>query len=481
MSAKRRRQEQSNGATSSIAAPRKITPAKLPRPPLSRRRKWLFRLVVLIASPILFFTLLEGGLRLAGYGYPTAFFVGPDAEGSYASNLRFGWRFFPRSLARRPVPCVLSAKPADTVRIFVLGGSAAQGIPDPSFGVARILEVLLRQRYPDVKFEVVNAAMTAINSHVAVEIAHDCAAHQPDLFIVYMGNNEVVGPYGPGTVFEQWSPSLRFIRANVWLKSTRTGQLLDDTAAWLHSRKGSPTAWQGMEMFVGNQVTADDPRLRAVYNNFRQNLIDVCGVARRAGAGVILSTVAVNLKDCPPFASQHRSGMSSAELTQWKPLYEAGIELESKEKWREAIARYEAAATVNDRFADFAFQRGQCLAALGRQAEARDQFVLARDLDGLRFRADSRLNAIIRKVAAEQETAGVRLADAERSFAKSDLAAGGIPGNALFYEHVHFNFDGNYLLARALLEEVEAALPRLATAESKSRSSQGINVRNRWR
>jgi tetratricopeptide (TPR) repeat protein len=467
MSARRRRQKQPTGSPSPSTAAGKIAVANVPRPPLSRRRTWLFRLVVLIVAPLLFFSLLEAGLRLGGYGYATAFFFGPDAGGAYASNPRFGWRFFPRSLARRPAPCVLSAKPADTVRIFVLGSSAAQGIPDPSFGVARILEVLLRERYPDVKFEVVNAAMTAINSHVAVEIARDCIAHQPDLFVVYMGNNEVVGPYGPGTVFEQWSPSLRFIRANIWLKSTRTGQLLADTTAWLHSREGSPTAWQGMEMFTGNEVTADDPRLRAVYGNFRQNLMDICGVARRGSAGVILSTVAVNLKDCPPFASQHRSGLSAKELRQWKSLYEAGVARESKEKWREAVAQYEAAAKIDDRFADLAFRRGRCLAALGQSTEARDQFVLARDLDGLRFRADSKLNAIIRAVAAEQEAAGVRLADAEQSLAKSGLAVGGISGEALFYEHVHFTFDGNYLLARTLLEEVEAAVPRLAASRKQ--------------
>ena len=71
--------------------------------------------------------------------------------------------------------------------------------------------------------------MTAINSHVAVEIARDCAAHQPDLFVVYMGNNEVVGPFGPATVFQQWSPNRKLIRATAWLKSTRVGQLLGDT------------------------------------------------------------------------------------------------------------------------------------------------------------------------------------------------------------------------------------------------------------
>jgi tetratricopeptide (TPR) repeat protein len=219
-----------------------------------------------------------------------------------------------------------------------------------------------------------------------------------------------------------------------------------------------------MGMFMGNEVAADDPRLPAVYDNFRQNLSDICDVARRAGAGVVLSTVAVNLKDCPPLSSQHRADLSAKELTQWKALYETGVQFEEKEEWREAIAKYEAAAKIDDRFADLSFRQGRCLAALGRWEKAREQYVLARDLDVLRFRADSRINAIIRDVAGEQKTAGVRLADAEQSLAKSDLAIGGMPGDGLFYEHVHFRFDGNYLLARALLEEVEAALPRLSAA-----------------
>jgi len=465
---KLRKQKLSSDSNPPVARPRKTAAPKSPRPTLSRRRKWLFRLAVMIVSPLLFFTVLEAGLRVGGYGYPTTFLVGPDADGIYTSNMQFGWRFFPRSLARTPEPCFISTKPADTVRIFILGSSAAQGIPEPSFGVGRILEVLLRERYPDVKFEVVNTAMTAINSHVVLEIARDCAAHQPDLFVVYMGNNEVVGPYGPGTIFQQWSPSRKLIRANVWLKSTRVGQLLGDAMGWLSPRNGSPTAWRGMEMFMGNQVAADDPRLPAVYDNYRQNLVDICGVARRAGAGVILSTVAVNLRDCPPLASQHRSDLSPEELTQWESLYQAGVELEDKEKWAEAIAKYEAAARIDDRFAELPFRLGRCLAALRRHEKARDQFVSARDLDALRFRADSRINATIREVAAEEEEAGgVRLADAEQSLANSDLAVGGIPGDRLFYEHVHFTFDGNYLLARMFLDEVEAALPQLTASRKQ--------------
>jgi tetratricopeptide (TPR) repeat protein len=464
MSARRRKRRQTGGLNPPGSTARETAALRPAGPPLGRRRRWLLRLAAVILAPALFLILLEAGLRLGGYGYPTGFFVGPDADGVHTTNPQFGWRYFPRPLARKPVPCLLARKPAGAVRIFVLGSSAAQGIPGPSFSVGRILEVLLRERYPNTKFEVVNAAMTASNSFMAREIAGDCAAHQPDLFIVYMGNNEVVGPYGAGTVFQKWSPSLPLIRTSLCLKSTRTGQLLDEAIGWLGSHKSSPKAWQGMEMFVGNQVPADDPRLPAVYANFRRNLTDICRVAKQAGVGVLLSTVAVNLKDCPPFASQHRSGLSLEDLTQWKSLFQAGIELESSQQWPEAIAKYQAAAKIDDHFAELAFRCGRCLVALGRSAEARERFLSACDFDALRFRADSRINAIVRDVAAEQAADGVRFVDAERSLAKSELAVDGIPGNGLFYEHVHFRFDGNYLLARAFLDEVEAALPRLAAS-----------------
>jgi tetratricopeptide (TPR) repeat protein len=436
---------------------------------------WLFRLTAMVLAPVLFLGVLEAGLRLGGYGYPTAFFVPGVAAGSYGSNARYGWRFFPHSLARSPIPNFLSAKPAGTIRIFVLGSSAAQGVPNYSFSFCRILETLLQGRYPEVKFELVNTGMTAINSHVVLDIARDCAAYQPDLFVVYMGNNEIVGPYGPGTVFQLWSPSLKFIRANIWVKSTRIGQMLDNAIQRLRVKDGTPTSWRGLKMFLDNQVAADDPRLAAVYGNFRQNLIDICKVGRRAGAAVLLSTVAVNLRDCPPFASRHRPDLSPEDLTKWESVYRAGVDQESKSRWEEALKQYEAAEQIDDRFAELQFRLGRCLAALGRREKARDRFTLARDLDILRFRADSKINAIIREVAAEQASLGVRGGDAEQALADGDPTHSGIPGKELFYEHVHLTFDGNYLVARAILEQVEAALPQLAA----SRGTEPVPSRNR--
>lgn len=98
------------------------------------------------------------------------------------------------------------------------------GDPDPGFSFWRVLDKLLCARYPGIKFEVIPVAMVAINSHVCRAIVHECARYDPDLFIMYMGNNEVVGPYGPGTVFSPILGNLPLIRLAIALRSTRIGQ-----------------------------------------------------------------------------------------------------------------------------------------------------------------------------------------------------------------------------------------------------------------
>ncbi|MHB8864563.1 MAG: tetratricopeptide repeat protein, partial [Pirellulaceae bacterium] len=421
-------------------------------------RGWLLRILLVLAAPIIFLSVIEVGLRWTGYGFPTHFFLGPDAQGICWSNDQFGWRFFPRSLAREPEPSRLPAKSPATVRIFVLGGSAAMGMPNPAFNFGRILEVMLGAQYPDTRFEVVNTAMTAINSYVVREIASDCAPHGADIFVVYMGNNEVVGPFGPGTVFQQWSRSLPMVRFTVSLKSMRVGQLLGDAIELGRGATVSDT-WHGMEMFLGNEVAADDPRLTMVYDNFRSNLTDICALARRAGIAVLFSTVAVNLKDCPPLASRHRSDLSSEDLARWESLFQAGVAAHASGDLTLAIEHWNAAAEIDDHYAELQFRLGQCLATAGRMLEARQRFVRASDLDTLRFRADSRINAIVREVAEGQKLANVWLVDAERAFAQGATGAGSIPGEDLFYEHVHLNFDGNYLLALTVLDRVAEALP----------------------
>src|SRR5262249_53940091 len=129
-------------------------PAPAPRRPRRRARQWRFRLAAMTLVPALLFGTLELALRLADYGWPTDFFLdGAQLEGApvWIDNPHFGRQYFPRSLRQMPQPMLFvlpKVKAERTYRVFVLGESAALGFPDPSTSFARVLEVMLRQRYP---------------------------------------------------------------------------------------------------------------------------------------------------------------------------------------------------------------------------------------------------------------------------------------------------------------------------------------------
>jgi tetratricopeptide (TPR) repeat protein len=417
-------------------------------------RVWLLRIAIGLFVPLLLIGLVEAGLRVFGVGYSTDVTVPCTIQGRPAAcyNLFFAAPFFPAGMIKTPQMYAIPAvKSPETFRIFVLGESAAMGDPEPSFGFSRYLDVMLRERYPGMKFEIVNTGSVAINSHVVLPIAAGLAKQNPDLFIIYSGNNEVVGPYGPGTALTSGGMNLAVIRGSIFYHSTRIGQLL--TQVGTQKRE-----WGGMAMFLDKQVRASSPLMKYAYANYEQNLRDTIAVARNAGAKVIVSTVATNLEDCAPFASLHREGLRADELRSWSELVQQGAEQENAGSYAEALKLYLSAASIDGEYAELEFRIARCLRALGDSSAARKHFLRARDLDTLRFRADTGINEINRSVPSSSP--GVELVDADAIFAKESVD--GVPGSGLVYEHVHLTPHGNYLLARAMFAQIAKYVPSAA-------------------
>ncbi len=440
-------------------------PSKPDAPELARHRIWWFRLITLFGVPLILLLALESILRLAGFGQPTGFLLPSKNHGreTYVQNDRFGWRFFGANMSRLPEAISIDRqKPDGSVRIFVFGESAAFGDPQPRYGLSRMLQAVLEKRHPGVKFEVINAGMTAINSHTILPIARDCARASGDVWVIYMGNNEVVGPFGAGTVFGPQAPTMPVIRANLALKATRTGQLITLLLTALHPPPPLQSEWGGMEMFLNQRIRMDDARMGNVYRNYQQNLADIISAGTKSGAGVVLSTVAVNLKDCAPFASLHQAGLTAGALAEWETNFDRGVAAQQAGQFGEARAAFQRAAATDDMPAELHFCEGECELATGDTGEAQTEFARARDLDTLRFRCDSRLNQLIREEAGNDGGRRVLLTDAEKDFAGA--SANGLPGAELFYDHVHLTFEGNYLLAKDVARQVERLLPEGITA-----------------
>ncbi len=438
-----------------------VTTTTSPSRPPPWLRFWLPRLAVAILAPVLLLALTEGALRVLHVGHSTALMEPCRIHGRPFScyNLFFAAPFFPPGMIKTPqffsIPL---EKQKGTYRIFILGESAAMGDPDFAYGFSRYLQVMLRQRFPTIRFEVVNTGMVAVNSHVLLEMTRQLADYQPDLFLVYAGSNEVVGPYGPGTVLTGASMGPALIRASIFVRSTRIGQLLSET--------GKPrTEWRGMEMFLDKQVRANSPRMEPAYRNFASNLKEIAKVGSASDAYVLLSTIVTNLRDSAPFASLHREGLSPDNLQSWASLVKQGAALESVGSYADALKAYNSAAEIDDQFAELQFRIARCQWQLGDYAAAKDRYIRARDLDTLRFRADSRINEIIRSVATSSGP-NVQLLDAQSLFASQ--SHNGVTGSELLYDHVHLTPPGNYILALAAFERIVNLLPEDAKGSASS-------------
>lgn len=457
-------------------------------PLIGKRRLWIFRLTAMFLIPLLLLLTMESLLRLAGYGYDPHFFKEMKIEGIpfLVQNDAFSYRFFPREMARYPKAIRMQAvKSPDSIRIFILGESAAMGDPAAAYGPARHMEVLLRARYPDVDFEFVNTAFAAINSHVILPIARECADHRADLWIIYMGNNEMVGPFGASTVFGRQASPLAQIRAALFVQQYRLGQLLH---AWTHKLKGGAKdlpGWGGMGMFVNNQVAPNDPKREVIGTNFRRNLEDIIELGAKAKVGILLSTVAVNLKDSPPFASMPDPELSNDEKAQFETLLAGARAVLSDSRPGSAADRYAQAMEIDPAFAAAQYEWGSALLFQTNSIAAKAAFQRACDSDALCFRTDSRLNEIIRITAEANLMCGVRLVNAELELeAFADVS---ILGSETFYEHVHFNFDGAYGMGLTWAQAAEEMLAhRLTPPRRKNWASQsacdallGLTVWNR--
>lgn len=399
-----------------------------------------------MALPFLILGALELGLRVAGRHRPTGFWVPAEVPGKIDSNPHFSVPYLGETLARMPRPLRIDrTPPPETLRILVLGESAALGDPEPAFGLPRFIEVLLAAQFPGKRIEVINAAVTAVNSYAMREVARASRDLGADFWVIYPGNNEVLGPFGPGSRTPDPVPSRTAVLLRLALQRTAIGQWLATPRAAHPTGLGTAPRWAGLESFAGHRIAREDPRLLRVQAHYQANLADTIRVGVEAGAHVILGTMVVNLRDCPPFASLDDDS-SASSLAVWESAVRAARAATEAGDPNGAVTAWTEAARLRPEHAETRYQLGLAREKTGNAAETLSDLQRARDLDTLRFRADSGILAATRAVATGWSPEHLTLVEAERSW--SEIPIPGPPGAESFYEHVHLRPEGNYRLAR---------------------------------
>ncbi len=435
--------------------------------------KKIYFTMLLVLSPFIILGIIEVILRISGYGYPTDFLIKKNISGQeyYIENQKFGYRFFPKAMARTPEPLLCPVvKPPNTFRIVVFGESAALGDPAPEFGFSRMLEVILRTARKDLDYEVINVSMTAINSYVIEEIAKDCRKLSADVWIIYAGNNEVIGPFSPGTVFGPGVLPRPLIKFLIQIKSLRVYQFMESVIEKISPARISQEEWGGMEMFLKKQIRYNDPVLNRVYSNFERSLINIVDLGKRSSAAVILSKVIANYRDCAPFSSSHKP-ISESDEQKWNELFKQGVQHEADKNYSKALEFYKNAQKIDETYAELNYRLAKCLENVERNNSmfTNGYYQKGIDYDTLRFRPDSKIISAIESVGKRFGGDIIYIDTVKELYANDKFK---LPGRDILWEHVHLNFDGNYRVALLFAREIL----KIADAKYGKRSDSELNL-----
>ena len=380
-------------------------------------------LAITIFTPVVVLCALELGLRLFwAAGAMPLFGPSPEDQGNYrVARADVARRYFPDEQfpPAPPHDVFAAAKPEHGFRVFVLGESSAAGFPFPRNGTfSRVLRDALHDVLPNDSVEVVNVGIAATNSYTMLDLANDVIAERPDAVLIYGGHNEYYGALGVGSsVRIAGSPAL--VRLYIRALHLRTVVLLRSVIgsarhAFTHQAPDDVTVASFMETVVRDQrIALGSTLFTAGERQFDENLRLLLKHFRNSRIPVFVGSLASNLRDQPPLASDGNAGPAGADAT------------------------FTGAAA--------ALARGDTIAA-------RAGFAKARDLDVVRFRAPSSFNGIIRAAAAADGAVYVPVAEAFDS-----ASPGHMPGRELFLEHVHPTRSGYVLMASAFYESLRAA------------------------
>jgi tetratricopeptide (TPR) repeat protein len=372
---------------------------------------WLFPFFVLLFIEIL--------LRIFGYGDNFKLFINhPDKQFKEYKicNPLIGEKYFSKlEPTTPPNDMFLKEKPANGFRIFVIGSSTVAGFPyGENLKFSRILEERLQDIYPEKHIELVNTALSAINSYTFLDFINDILKEKPDAILFYEGHNEFYGAFGIGsnermskyrqlTLLHLDLMNLRIyqLMRNLIIaisKLTNTNSFSDDTGTLMKRIAGSKE--------IGYKSDIYNKGIR----QFKDNMTALFEKAKKKNIPVFISEVVSNIRDMKPFFS-----MQTAQFLPATDVYNKAKELEQQGKFEEAKRNY----------------------------------YLAKDLDCVRFRASEEINEAIHQLARQYNA---YLVPMKMYFEKN--SPHGLMGNNLFTEHLHPNIDGQFIMADAFFNEI---------------------------
>jgi tetratricopeptide (TPR) repeat protein len=417
-------------------------------------RRWravTFRIAAVLLA-VLPFILAEAGLRLFGWGRPEE---SADALSGFNQRLPLFARqgqvyrtpharepfFYPQEF---PV-----TKPGNGFRAFCFGGSTVYGHPyEGETAFPKWLELELAAGDPARPCQVINCGGVSYASYRLAPLVKEVLHYQPDLVILATGHNEFLEDRTYQAIKSR-SPAWASIQDAAY-----SLRLVNLARGWLGKRPErktqlSPEVEPKLDQASGYaSYHRDDAWHQRVIAQFDESVRAMVADCRAAGVPVILVKLGANLRDCSPFKSEHRPGLSADQERAWQEAFEAAGAAEPTDL-AHALELYRKAETIDGEYALLAYRIARTLDRLGRKPEALGYYLRAKEQDVCPLRIITPFQEILTRIAAET---AAPLVDAAALLAAQ--APDSIPGFDCYLDHVHPNIGGHQKIAQALAEQV---------------------------
>lgn len=430
--------------------------SRSPGTTLSGPRHTLFRVIValLAVSPLIACEVLlrYSDVRIAddpflNFGQVDSYFAQKEVDG------RPQYQVANREVYRERNTVFPVKKTPQTFRVFCLGGSASAGWPHPQEEIyTRYLQRALEEAYPQRSIEVLNVSAHAYAAYRVRLIFQEVIEFEPDLVVIYSGNNEFLEKRVYGEASAWWEPvsrALNRLHLVRRVKGSSLGRRLWPANTLLADERQHVAyeQWSKIEQ-LALELRQNPRQYQQVKNHYAFSIQSMVETARDRKVPVILVSVPVNLRQWHPNVSHQP--LQGPTLQTWERLYRSGEGLLVQGDASGAARRLQEAAGLAPFHAETHFALGRALEQAGDYQAALLSYSRARDLDYNPFRAPSDLNQILRQIAGRYDHTS--LADAEQAFlaASAPLA----PGFDLFLDYVHPTKRGNLLVAKTVYDEI---------------------------
>jgi len=180
-----------------------------------------------------------------------------------------------------------------------------------------------------------------------------------------------------------------------------------------------------------------------------------------------------NLRDCPPFKSEHPPEFSDEDKRRWQSIFEKAKAAEINDL-EGALKLYHDAAAIQPKHSLLAYRIARCCDLLGRHEQARDFYIKARQWDVCPLRVlDESLQSILKAVPDDIPDSQklVSVVDAQELIGRdSDVH---IPGFESYIDHVHPTIASHQKISRTLIARIQEMqvlpAPKPLTAQDRQR------------